>query len=84
MKTITIIKDKDSFESNPDKEFMISCGEIDRNPPSEWRNHNIMDILDMEFSKLKEMYNTASTIKAFDTQIYRLSVACLHLWRMNH
>lgn len=46
MKTITIIKDKDSFGSNPDKEYMISCGEIDRNPPAEWRNHNIMDILE--------------------------------------
>ena len=72
MKTITIIKDKDSFESNPDKEYMISCGEIDRNPPDEWRNHNIMDILDMEFSKLKEMPEINEFIESRVVLIYSL------------
>lgn len=74
----------DIYHGSPDTEFMKKSHEIDINPPSTWNKYDtsteagMKKVIEMEFNELMSAKKTEEKVE----NIYHLSVALLHYWRM--
>lgn len=74
----------DIYHGSPDKEFMQKSHEIDINPPSTWKKYDtsteagMKKVVEMEYNELMSAKTSEDKIE----NVYHLSVALLHYWRM--
>lgn len=74
----------DIYHNSPDKEFMQKSHEIDINPPSTWKKYDtsteagMKKVVEMEYNELMSAKTSEDKIE----NVYHLSVALLHYWRM--
>lgn len=74
---------KDSVEDLEDIEFMHKCHEVDVSKPATWKRfpkdlNGANAIIKMEYEELAN----AKTMEDWEENLYHLSVACLHAWRI--
>ena len=79
MLIITCKKD----EEPEDIEFMHNCHEVDMHKPDTWKKYpndinGANAIIKMEYDELVN----AKTMADWEENLYHLSVACLHAWRI--
>lgn len=68
-----------------DIEFMHKCHEVDIHRPATWNKYSedingANSIIKMEFDELIN----AKSMADWEENLYHLSVACLHAWRIYH
>lgn len=76
----------DRFNNSPDAEFMEHCEKVDHNPPETWSKYpqtteGANGIITMEYNELTQAIKSKSDSE-YLTNLYHLSVACLHAWRI--
>lgn len=76
----------DNYKGSSDYMFMDNCRKVDEKRPVTWAKYpntisGANEIISMEYNEL--MANAkAGDLKSWETNLYHLSVALLHAWRI--